>query len=636
MDNGVDRGAGHAEARRAWAKDALGAIAIAEGSFTERVFVAMADPLPLPGRSAFGEPVAVERGESARVLAPRFLEAIESGQRATLIATARDLTSARDFLLAIRARRIGTVVHAIAGNGSNPGDALALGELGWGVLFSAGVEEALDLSLVARRAAEDSGTPFFVVHERGAARHVEAVVSPSRELVEVFVGSPRSRIRPVGDPAHPVHVHVSERAFAERVPFALGSAMRELESLTGRRKDVLERIPAGDAPVVMVAMGELGEAVIAGVERLRMQGQEVGAIKLTAFRPFPGARLVKAMQRALAITVLETVDDPLAQSGPLTREVKAAFADAMSWAPDYPGIGRIPRIASGLVTRELDAQELDAVAHNMNVDERGKRTFVLGGDPGHSLAGAPPPAKAVPLAHAISMRGRVRDAATAEACAELCAAVVSSALGLHVRASVRRLRADSPSGSEGDGYAFDLLASRDRPRGVHAPHAVRLIAVEDATMLSGPSPLARLGDEGILAVPTQQRSADAVWAEIPAYVKAIVFDRRAHVVGWVPPEESDPKTRSWLVAAAFGGLALASAAGRTGRAPVDGSLVAREVAEALRAALGPAGEEIVTRGAEVARRAFEAHVVVPRATVERDEESIRLGRRDVRASQPPR
>jgi hypothetical protein len=644
MDNGVDRSAGHAEARRAWAKDALGAIAIAEGSFAERVFVAMTDPLPLPGRSAFGEPVAVERGESARVLAPRFLETIESGQRATLIATARDLTSVRDFLLAIRARRIGTVVHAIAGNGSNPGDALALGELGWGVLFSAGVEEALDLSLVARRAAEDSGTPFFVVHERGAARHVEAVVSPSRELVEVFVGSPRSRIRPVSDPAHPVHVHVSERAFAERVPFALGSAMRELESLTGRRKDVLERIPAGDAPVVMVAMGELGEAVVAGVERLRMQGQEVGVIKLTAFRPFPGARLVKAMQRALAITVLETVDDPLAQSGPLTRELKAAFADAITWAADYPGIGRIPRIASGLVTRELDAQDLDAVAHNMNLDERGKRTFVLGGDPAHALEGAPLAAKAAPLAHAISMRGRVRDAATAEACAELCAAVVSSALGLHVRASVRKLpgvdrsalRADAPSASEGDGYAFDLLASRDRPRGVNAPHAVRLIVVEDAAMLSGPSPLTRLGDEGILAVPTLQRSADAVWAEIPAYVKAIVFDRRAHVVGWLPAEENDSKSRAWVVAAAFAGLALASAAGRTGRAPVDGSLVGREVAEALRAALGPAGEEIVTRGAEVARRAFEAHVVVPRATVERDEESIRLGRRDVRASQPPR
>jgi hypothetical protein len=49
-----------------------------------------------------------------------------------------------------------------------------------------------------------------------------------------------------------------------------------------------------------------------------------------------------------------------------------------------------------------------------------------------------------------------------------------------------------------------------------------------------------------------------------------------------------------------------------------------------------AGEADVVKGAEAARTAFETHVVVPRATVERDEEAIRLGRRDARASQPPR
>jgi pyruvate-ferredoxin/flavodoxin oxidoreductase len=624
-----ENGAGHSDARRAWAKDALGAIALAEGSFAERIFVGLGRTLSFPERSAFGEPVVVEHADGAHTLAPKFAEAIEGGARATLIASASDLASSRDTLRAIRARRIGTVVHAVAAH--RAADALALADLGWGMLFCAGVEDALDLALVARRAAEDSGTPFFVVHEGGAARLIEAVTPPSRELIEVFIGPPRVRIRAVSDPAHPTHEHVSERKYAERVQFALGSAMRELESLTGRRKDVLERIPAGDASVMIVALGELGESVIAGIERLRALGQDIGAIKITALRPFPGARLVKAMQRALAITVLESVDEPLAQSGPLAREVKAAFADAMTWAPDYPGIGRIPRIISGLAGRELDALDLDAIAHNMLSDERGKRTFVLGGEPALALDPPTSPTKSVPLPHAIAMRGRVRDSVTAEACAELCAVVVSSALGLHVRTAVRRT-----SGNEGDGFAFDLLASRERPRGLHAPHAVRLVAVEDAGLLSGASPLARLAEEGVLAVPTHQRSADGVWAEIPAYAKTIVFDRRAHVVGWPPPEEAEPAARPWLTASAFAGLALASASGRTGRAPVDGALVAREVAEALRPALGPAGEAIILQGAEAARRAFESHVVVPRATVERDEESIRLGRRDARASQPPR
>jgi len=628
MENGVDRSAGRAEApRRAGAQDSLGAIALAEGAIAERIFWALGGVTPIAERSAFGDPVVVERG-AAHASVEHFVAAAEAGKRATLVAFAHDLGASRVALRALATRRVGTVAHVVAARGT--ADALALGDLGWGMLFAAGVEEALDLALVARRAAEDCGTPFFVVHERGEVRHVEAIAPPSRELVEVFVGAPSGRARA---PQETGQASVGERAFAERVPFALGSALRELESLTGRRRDVIERVPAGDAAVMIVALGELGESVISGVERLRAEGHEVGAIKLTAFRPFPGPRLVKGMARALALTVLEATDEPLAQSGPLTREVKSAFADAITWASDYPGIGRVPRIASGFVAgsgHALEAADLDAILHNMLADERGKRTFVVGGEP--SL---PPPSepaggarvRATPVG--VSMRGRVHDAATAEACADLCAAIVSSALGLHVRVSVRKAPA-----SEGDGVAFDLLASRERPRGVQAPQAVKLVVLEDPAALSRGNPLARLAEGGVLAVPTRERSADAVWGEIPAYAKAIVFDRKASVVGWEP--EGEAHARPWLTAAAFAGLALACGGGAGARAPVDGSLVAREVAEALRTLIGPAGEALAARGADVARRVFDARVEVPRATVERDQESVRLGRRDARTSQAPR
>ncbi len=632
MENGVLRGTGHnAISRRARAWDAMGAIALAEGSVAERVFIAAGVPLAIPDTNSFGEPIVLERGP-VNALMPRLVHALEEGKRAALVANAHDLAAVRDTLRAIRARRMGTVVHVIAEHGA--GDAIALADLGWGVLVGAGVEESMDLALIARRASEDCGTPFFVVHERGSARHVEAIAPPLRELIDVFVGPPSARVRPITDAAHPSHARVSDRAFAERVPFALASAMREIESLTGRRRDVLERIPSGDAVSTLIAIGELGETILANVERLRAQGQEVGAIKLVALRPFPGPRLVKAMARSTAVTVLETTDEPLAQSSPLAREVKAAFADAITWAPEYPGIGRVPRIASGIVGvggHEIEAHDVDAIVHDMAADERGKRSFVLGSE--EPLASAPQPiSRSSP--HALSMRGRVRDAATAEACADLCAAVVSSTLGLHVRASVRR--ASLAEAGPGEAFAFDLLAARERPRGAHAPHAVRLIALEDAAMLTAGNAIARLADDGVLAVPTHERSADAVWSEIPAYAKAIVFDRGARVVGWAPLEGElavDPQSRAWMVAASFAGLALASGAGR---APVDGSLVAREVSEALRALVGASAEALITRGAEAARRAFEAHVEVPRATVERDEESIRLGRRDTRASERPR
>jgi len=66
-------------------------------------------------------------------------------------------------------------------------------------------------------------------------------------------------------------------------------------------------------------------------------------------------------------------------------------------------------------------------------------------------------------------------------------------------------------------------------------------------------------------------------------------------------------------------------------APVDPSLVEREVSEALAARLGATGADLARRGGGLARRAFEAHIEVPRSVVQRDEEAVRLGRRDARA-----
>ena len=73
------------------------------------------------------------------------------------------------------------------------------------------------------------------------------------------------------------------------------------------------------------------------------------------------------------------------------------------------------------------------------------------------------------------------------------------------------------------------------------------------------------------------------------------------------------------------------------RRPVlDGSRLAREVDEALTVVLGPGHAEAAKRCGDLARAAMESVVEVPRAVIERDEESIRLGRRDARASDFPR
>jgi hypothetical protein len=90
-------------------------------------------------------------------------------------------------------------------------------------------------------------------------------------------------------------------------------------------------------------------------------------------------------------------------------------------------------------------------------------------------------------------------------------------------------------------------------------------------------------------------------------------------------------------AAAFVGVALAAATTdlATGRErSIEAPVVAREVGDALRVALEGAADAatIAERGGSVARQAFEAHVEVPRATIEREDDGVRLGRRDARVN----
>jgi pyruvate/2-oxoacid:ferredoxin oxidoreductase alpha subunit len=627
---------------RAWARDVLGAVGLVEGALATRILSAV-DGLEVPALNVFGEPITLERqrqgGADVGSLVRSCADAAARGERVALVARAADLACARGELAELAASRLAVVVHALAdpapwGVPASQGGiapALALGDLPWGMLLGAGVAEVLDLALVARRAAEDSGCPFFVVHEATHAHHVETVSLPSRELCEAFAGAARGSVAGVAPGTE------GDRAVAQRVPFALASALRELEALSGRHHDVIERVPAADAAVAFVGAGGTGDSLVADVERLRASGHDVGAVRIVAWRPFPAARLVKALSRALVVSVLERVDQPLACNPPLASHLKAAFADAITWAPDYPGVGRIPRIVSGVVAphREVDSTDLDAIMHNVLADERGKRSFVLGGDDAHGLATPPVQRSAGDV---FAMRGVTSRRELAIAAGELAAAVLTSAFGVRVRVAVR-----APSADEGGGVAFDLLAAKERPRGLHAPHAVHLVVLEDTAALARGNPFLRLASGGAMALPTMHRSAAGLWGDVPAWARALAFDREGRVLGWTP---AAPGQDLWTAAAAFVGIALAVAAGlpmfATDRV-IDANFVEREVGDALRVALAagpnmvvpPAGHSIddaVKSGVGLARDAFASHVEVPKATVQREDEMVRLGRLDARAS----
>jgi pyruvate-ferredoxin/flavodoxin oxidoreductase len=366
-------------------RDVRATVALAEGAVADRVFVGVED-LDVPRTNVFGQRVALERLGDPSTLVGRLVESKARGERVAVVARAADLAAIRGELARVAEARVALVVHALA-DGDTPdvglGPAFALADLPWGMLLGAGSGDALDLALIARRAAEDSSFPFFVVHP--SARDLR--LAPSRELApptaslyDAFLGGPRP-------PGTQDVAGAGRGAFVERVPFALSSAVRELDALGGRRHDVIERAPRSECALALVGVGVIGQLMLAEVDRLRAGGYDVGAVRVVAWRPFPAARLVRSLSRALAMTVLEGPAHTASPNGPLATHLKAAFADALTWAPDYPGIGTIPRIVSGHVAsfREVDSRDAEAMVRNMMRHELGKRTFILGGGPTSDL-----------------------------------------------------------------------------------------------------------------------------------------------------------------------------------------------------------------------------------------------------------
>jgi pyruvate-ferredoxin/flavodoxin oxidoreductase len=159
--------------------------------------------------------------------------------------------------------------------------------------------------------------------------------------------------------------------------------MRELGELTGRHVSAVERCDTTDAEEIVLTVGGAFPAARDVVRSLRAQGRRVGLVGLRALRPFFAAEVVKALGRAKAIVAIEPLDVPLAPCGPIAAGVKAAFADALTWAPGFPGIGRIPPIISATfatIDGAIAERDVRLSLAEIATGERARRLIVFGSD----------------------------------------------------------------------------------------------------------------------------------------------------------------------------------------------------------------------------------------------------------------
>ena len=116
----------------------------------------------------------------------------------------------------------------------------------------------------------------------------------------------------------------SRRAAIEASALAFGDLRVEFERLSGRGYAAVEEYRLDGAATAIVALGSTAGTVKDVVDELRDEGEAVGLLRITSFRPFPLRAWRAALRGIESVVVLDRADSP-GGTPPLHAEVAAAL-----------------------------------------------------------------------------------------------------------------------------------------------------------------------------------------------------------------------------------------------------------------------------------------------------------------------
>jgi pyruvate ferredoxin oxidoreductase alpha subunit len=217
-------------------------------------------------------------------------------------------------------------------------DSMAMRDAGWIQLFAESNQEAIDLHIRAFRIAEELSLPVMVCMDGFILTHAfERLDLPAQAQVDRFL--PPYQPRQVLDPNEPVSIGamVGPEAFTEVRYLAHAKQLQALELMpmvAAEFKQVFGRTASGlinsyrceDADTVVVALGSVLGTIKDTVDDLRNDGERIGAIGITSFRPFPIDTLRAALADVRRVVVVEKCF-AVGIGGIVSRDVRMALRD---------------------------------------------------------------------------------------------------------------------------------------------------------------------------------------------------------------------------------------------------------------------------------------------------------------------
>ena len=469
-----------------------------------------------------------------------------AGGRVTNFTSGQGLVLMKEVLYTISGKRLGIVFNigsrALTSHSLNVhaghDDVMSVADCGWGILFGRNAQEAGDLCLISRRVAEATQTPFMNVQDGFLTTHtVESVRLLEPEFMKEFVGKTEDKLTNLMDTANPIMSGVvqnqdsymkgkiAQRWYYDQIEDVLQETFEEFYRKTGRRYDFVDSYRCEDAEYILVGIGSYMETAQTTIDFLRDErGIKAGCVNVYCFRPFPMRQIVDALKDCKAFTVIERMDDPLSTTGNhLTREIKAAFCDALNGQMGLEKIDRIPPIyhgAAGLGSRDVRPGDIIAIFNNMIND--GQDFFCVGIQHSLSLENKEDPD--LRPSGAYSMRGHSVGGFGSVTTNKVIATIGGQVFGKDVQAYPKY-------GSEKKGLPTTYyLTIADSHIFSHSElEHVDLVVLNDTTALLSGNPLTGMVDGGSIFMQSPYTEPADVWKRIPVHQQKTIQEKKLRV-----------------------------------------------------------------------------------------------------------
>jgi pyruvate ferredoxin oxidoreductase alpha subunit len=257
-------------------------------------------------------------------------------------------------------------------------DAMAVRDSGWIQLFAESNQEAVDLHVQAFRLAEELSLPVMVCMDGFILTHaVEAIDVPEQDAVDAYL--PPYVPRQLLDPEEPISIgamvgpeafeevrylaHLRQLEALERIPVLAGEFAEQFGRESG---GLLREYRTGDAETVVVALGSVLGTLKDAVDELRRNGEKIGVLGVTSFRPFPADAVHAALRNARRVVVVEKAFS-IGLGGVLSTDVAIA-------THDLPLVLRT--VVAGLGGRAITRRSLEQILAAASADRLGRLSFL--------------------------------------------------------------------------------------------------------------------------------------------------------------------------------------------------------------------------------------------------------------------